>query len=252
MTRTILPLSIFCLSACFGGESGTPTPAIPDPGCTQVPGSSAIDDWSETETAFRPARGTWRGECGGQRFEVSVPTFTSANASGTRDPNEWLAYGNDEVPPRECRDSYRVYFGSDGVVGDDALRFATQAVYGGYVPTYDGMPAGVDRYAHAWTELHGDFVEGGRPGDYSMPATAPYEVAISWSGMLSEDGTELRGTLQWYGDASDPPPPMIVPDEGDGPSTEPWNPNPNGSFATEPAMVVASCDFTLRREPYEP
>lgn len=220
---------VLCCVACLGGESGTPTPAIPDPGCVLV------DDeplGPEPEPAFQPLFGEWSGECGGQALSIQVPDF---DAGGTREIYEWMSFGDEEATPQECRDGLRVDFPLEMALGEDDDGFAGAlsglALHGRYVLRYDGVSGDVDREARAWTELFATREENA-------------QVLMTMEALLSEDESTVSGSLYWYGGSDAPP--SLIPDEGEGPSAPGSNPTP-GSVSGEPRSVVAQCSFVLRR-----
>ncbi|MFT5357636.1 MAG: hypothetical protein ACI9KE_004873 [Polyangiales bacterium] len=235
------------VAGCLGGQSGTPTPAIPDPGCVAV-AQTPIADWSEPEALFMPTTGRWSGECDGQALVISLPMLNAETATGEGVNNEWNAFGAEGVTPRECRDGYALRFGADIELAGGLQPFDMSAAHGRYVESYDGMPAELDRYSRAWLEVFGQATfDESDASEFSMPLEGgPVAVSAAISALLSEDGTELQGSIEWFGYAEDAQTP-VTPPGGPDDGTDPSNPRP-GPVAEEPAMLISTCTFTLRRD----
>jgi hypothetical protein len=247
MTKTTLPLLLLALAGCLGGQSGTPTPAIPDPGCAEV-GRTPVDE-GEVTSALQGIAGTWVGQCGTQAVRIQIPALEGATTSAESISYEWNAYGAEEASPVDCRTAHGVRFPASASLEEDEANFEMTAVHGRYLPTY-GEPAEIDRYARAHTELLGTVsVEEGATNAFTHPPDGMgSEIsAVSWFGVFSEDDVELHGRLEWFGYNPNAGPPMPVPDDGSPDGTDPLNPGPDPAHS-EQATLVSSCEFTLLRE----
>ena len=88
MSMRYLMSLVFCCVACLGGESGTPTPSMPKPGCT-LAGEEPLNE--ADVVVFEPVYGEWTGECGELAFSIRVPELDAS--AGMRELYEWMAFG---------------------------------------------------------------------------------------------------------------------------------------------------------------
>lgn len=234
---------LLSLAGCIGGQSGTPTPLTPDPGCAET-GRTPVE---EVTPAIDVLAGTWVGDCDTQDVRLAVPSLEVR--SGESIHYEWNAYGAEDATPVDCRTGYDVRFAASLSLGGDDATFEMAALHGQYLPTF-GEPAELDRYGSARTEFYGTLeAEAGATLAFPHPPEAEgFDVtSVQGYGVISDDGSQLVGRLEWFGTDPDAEPPVVIPDDGSPDGTDPWNPGANPA-AAEPASLVASCEFTLRRE----
>ena len=230
-------------SACVGGQSGSPTPFVPDPQCTEsartTVGATEVPDGHErsAQETFAELLGVWTGSCGDLAIEIDIEDI-AADVESLR--YEWTDYGNTDVEPVECRRGYETRL--QITVRSTAPEPAQATVGQDAIALYTNNGSRAELHISQTMELE----PGGIRTDPASPN--PNERRVHIGASLRPGNRTMTGKLEWFGQDDSPqeiqmPPPV---DDAD-PGTDGYNPTP-GQPVAMPDVLQSECALTLHRQ----